>query len=101
MIHELVQTGPLTGHRGLNDFSSGMRLAMTLIETSRRLGRAERKVLRLQGRLWLAQLAMWPTAIVFSAVLVAGAVWVLRRRSAGHRPEPAPRSIDPAGDQAP
>jgi hypothetical protein len=53
--------------------------AMTLIETSRRLGRAERKVLRLQRRLWLAQLAMWPTVIVLAAGLLAAVVWVRRR----------------------
>ncbi len=53
---------------------------MTLIETSRRLGRAERKVLRLQRRLWLAQLAMWPTIIVLVTLLV-GVLWVVRRRS--------------------
>lgn len=58
-----------------------MCLAMTLIETSRRLGRAERKVLRLQRRLWLAQLAMWPTVIVLAAGLLAAVVlWVRRRR---------------------
>jgi len=78
-----------------------MCLAMTLIETSRRLGRAERKVLRLQRRLWLAQLAMWPTVIVLVAGLLAAVVWVLRRRSAGHRPEPGSASIDPAGQHAP
>lgn len=52
---------------------------MTLIETSRRLGRAERKVLRLQRRLWLAQLAMWPTVAVLAAGLLAAVVWVRRR----------------------
>lgn len=76
-----------------------MCLAMTLIETSRRLGRAERKVLRLQRRLWLAQLAIWPTVIVLVAGLLAAVVWVLRRRSAdrGHEPEPASASVDPVG----
>lgn len=95
-----MQTSPLTARYGLNHLPSGMCLAMTLIETSRRLGRAERKVLRLQRRLWLAQLAMWPTVIVLAAGLLAAVVWVLRRRSAGRGPEPASVSIDPAGQPA-
>lgn len=74
---------------------------MTLMETSRRLGRAERKVVRLQRRLWLAQLAMWPTVIVLVAGLLAALVWVLRRRSAERGPEPNPASIDPAGQHTP
>jgi hypothetical protein len=63
---------------------------MTVIETSQRLRRTQRKVLRLQRRMWLAQLAVWPTAIVL-AVLLVGALWVLwQRRSAGRRPASAP-----------
>ena len=76
----LAQTSPLTRQYGLNHLLSGMWRAMTLIETSRRLRRAERKVLRLQRRMWLAQLAMWPTVIVLVAGLLAVVVWVLRRR---------------------
>jgi hypothetical protein len=57
---------------------------MNVIETSRRLGRGERKVLRLQRQLWLAQLAMWPTAIAL-AVLLVGASVLAWRRSAGGR----------------
>ncbi|ORA09558.1 hypothetical protein [Mycobacterium arosiense] len=74
---------------------------MTVIETSRRLGRAERKVLRLQRRLWLAQLAMWPIAIVLAAALLAGTVWVLRRKTAGQGLDPTPTAIEPAGDHVP
>ncbi len=48
---------------------------MTVIETSRRLGRAERKVLRLQRRLWFAQRAIWRTAIVLAVLLVGGVLW--------------------------
>ena len=63
---------------------------MTVIETSQRLRRTQRKVLRLQGRLWLAQLAVWPTAI-FLALLLVGALWVLwQRRSTGRRHASAP-----------
>lgn len=71
---------------------------MTVIETSRRLGRAERKVLRLQRRLWLAQLAMWPTVIVLAILLAGGALWVVRRRSTGGRHAAAPASTAPADE---
>lgn len=72
---------------------------MTVIETSRRLGSAERKVMRLQRRLWLAQLAMWPTVFVLAAAVVAGVVWVLRRK-VDRQPGPPPAAIDPAGAPA-
>jgi len=55
---------------------------MALIETSQRLRGTQRKVLRLQRRLWLAELALWPTVIVL-AVLMAGVLWIAWRRSAG------------------
>lgn len=74
---------------------------MTVIETSRRLGRAERKVLRLQRRLWFAQLAMWPTVIALAVVLVGGVLWVLRRRSTGGRHAAAPGANAPAGEHTP
>lgn len=74
---------------------------MTVIETSRHMGRAERKVLRLQRRLWLAQLAMWPTLTVLAVLLVAGALWVARRRSTGGRHAAAPASSAPAGEYTP
>jgi hypothetical protein len=70
---------------------------MTVIETSRRLGRAERKVLRLQRRLWFAQLAMWPAVIVLTVVLVGGVLWVVRRRAAGGRHAAAPPANASAG----
>lgn len=74
---------------------------MTVIETSRRLGRAERKVLRLQRRLWLAQVAMWPTVIVLVVLLVGGVLWVVRRRSAGGRHAAAEAANAPAGEYTP
>lgn len=74
---------------------------MTVIETSRRIGRAERKVLRLQRRLWLAQVAMWPTVIVLAVLLVGGVLWVVRRRSTHGRHAAAPATNAPAGEYAP
>jgi hypothetical protein len=76
-------------------------LAMTLIDTPRRLGRAERKVLRLQRRLWFAQLAIWPTVIVLAVLLVGGVLWVVRRRSGGGRHATPPAANGPAGEYTP
>ena len=75
-------------------------MTMTMIETSRRLGRAERKVLRLQRRLWLAQLAMWPTMIVLVALLV-GVLWVVRRRSSPGRHAAETATNGEAGQNTP
>jgi hypothetical protein len=48
--------------------------------------RAERKVLRVQRRLWLAQLAFWPAVIALAVVGVVAA-WKLWQRSAQRRPD--------------
>ncbi|GAB1815741.1 hypothetical protein MUNTM_47810 [Mycobacterium sp. MUNTM1] len=74
---------------------------MTVIETSRRLGRAERKVLRLQRRLWLAQLAVWPTVIALAVLLVGGVLWVVRQRSTGGRHAADPAATAPAREHTP
>lgn len=74
---------------------------MTVLETSRRLGRAERKMLRLQRRLWLAQLAMWPALIVLAVLLVGGVLWAVRRRSTGGRHAAAPAAGYPAAEYTP
>lgn len=57
------------------------------MDTVTRLRHTQQRLLKVQRRLWLAQLAMWPTLVVTGAVAVAGAVWYLRRRSAGGRHE--------------
>lgn len=44
----------------------------------------QRRVLRLQRRLWLAELALWPTAILL-AVLAAAGAWLLWRRTSQRR----------------
>ncbi|MGZ4582815.1 MAG: hypothetical protein ACXVYI_00385 [Mycobacterium sp.] len=41
----------------------------------------QRRVLRLQRRLWLAEMALWPTAILAGILLSAGAFALLRRKS--------------------
>ncbi|KUI28800.1 hypothetical protein [Mycobacterium sp. GA-2829] len=57
------------------------------METVTRVRHAQQRLLKVQRRLWLAQLAMWPTLIVTGVAVVAGVVLVLRRRSAGGRHE--------------
>ncbi len=59
----------------------------------------QKRVLRLQRHLWLAELALWPTAILLSMLLATGA-WVLWQRKARERgaatataaPVPAPET---------
>ncbi|OBA79938.1 hypothetical protein A9W99_17600 [Mycobacterium sp. 1164966.3] len=48
--------------------------------------RAERKVLRVQRRLWLAQLELWPAVVTLAAVGVVAA-WKLWQRSVQRRPD--------------
>jgi hypothetical protein len=57
------------------------------METVTKLRHGQQRLLKVQRRLWLAQLAMWPTLIVTGVAVAAGAVWLLRRRSAGGRHE--------------
>ena len=57
-----------------------------------KVGRAERRVVRLQRRIWLAQLLMWPTLLVTGAV---GAVVLVRAWRARQAPAPATFSAAP------
>lgn len=57
------------------------------MDTVTRLRHAQQRILKVQRRLWLAQIAMWPTLVVAGLVTVAAAVFLLRRRSAGGRHE--------------
>jgi hypothetical protein len=50
-----------------------------------RLRRAEQKVVKVQRRIWLAQVLVWPTVIVAAATTVAALVWFFRRDAAGNR----------------
>lgn len=51
--------------------------------------RTERRVVRIQRRVWLAQLLLWPTLLVAA---VAGAAWLITSRK---RAEPVPVSPPP------
>jgi len=50
-----------------------------------RLRRAEQRVVKVQRRIWLAQVLAWPTVIAAGATAVGALVWFHRRRSAGNR----------------
>lgn len=73
---------------------------MTVIETAQRLRGAQRKVLRLQRRLWLAELALWPAALLLAA-LVAVTGWLLWRRKVVRAGGPRPGPQAPPREYAP
>jgi hypothetical protein len=71
----------------------GTRAGMTLLT---RLRRTERTILKAQRRLWLLQIALWPTLVLtVISMLAAGAWWFLRRNSAPPQPAPAGRHEAP------
>jgi hypothetical protein len=52
-----------------------------------RLRHAQQRVVRVQRRVWLAQVLAWPAVIIAGLLAVAGAVVFLRRGRAGGRHE--------------
>jgi hypothetical protein len=68
------------------------------METLTRLRTAQRKVVKLQRRLWLAEMLLWPT-LVLTGVAVAGAVVALlrRRRNSGRHELPETPGAHRAG----
>jgi hypothetical protein len=48
---------------------------------------AEKRIVKYQRRMWLAQVLMWPTIVVGAAAAAGALVWFLRSRSAGGRHE--------------
>ena len=52
-----------------------------------RLRHAQQRIVRVQRRVWLVQVLMWPTVIAAGVSSVGGLVWILRRRYAGGRHE--------------
>lgn len=74
---------------------------MTVKETSQRVWRGRRKVMRLQRDLWLAQVALWPT-LILSAILLSVAIWVVwQRKSHGRQLEAVPPVTQPPMPAAP
>ncbi|CAN5160857.1 hypothetical protein BH09ACT8_BH09ACT8_09320 [soil metagenome] len=53
-----------------------------------KLGRAERRAVRLQRRIWLAQTLMWPTLAVLGVVGGVALVRIVRARQANATTEP-------------
>jgi hypothetical protein len=52
-----------------------------------RLRHAQQRIVKVQRRVWLAQVLMWLAVIAAGVSSVGGLVWFLRRRSAGGRHE--------------
>ncbi|OBF36726.1 hypothetical protein A5724_12720 [Mycobacterium sp. ACS1612] len=46
-----------------------------------RLRDAQRQVVKIQRRVWLVEVLMWPAAIVSGVLAVGGLLYVLRRRT--------------------
>lgn len=52
-----------------------------------RVRHAEKRIMKYQRRVWLAQVLMWPTIIAGTVAATGALVWLLRSRSAGGRHE--------------
>jgi hypothetical protein len=52
-----------------------------------RLRHAQQRIVRVQRRVWLARVLVWPTVIAAGVSSVVGLEWFLRRRHAGGRHE--------------
>jgi len=52
-----------------------------------RLRHAQERIVRVQRRVWLAQILAWPTVIAAGLLSAGGVVWFVRRRQAGGRHE--------------
>jgi hypothetical protein len=91
-------SGTVAAEGCFNGLPWGICAAMNVKEASRRARRAEQMVLRLQRRLWFAQLALWPT-VVLSGILVMAAAWALwRRKSDGRQADTVPPGSDSPND---
>ncbi|HKV21806.1 MAG TPA: hypothetical protein VJR50_22460 [Mycobacterium sp.] len=52
-----------------------------------RLRHAQQRIVRVQRRVWLAQVLLWPTVVAAGALSVAGVVLIVRRGRGGGRHE--------------
>ena len=79
-------------HRGRGRATSSVFIQLVVgiperMDKLTRLRHAQRRIVRVQRRLWLAEVLMWPTVIAAGVSAVGGLVWFLRQRSAGGRHE--------------
>ena len=79
-------------HRGRGRATSSVFIQLVVgiperMDKLTRLRHAQRRIVRVQRRLWLAEVLMWPTVIAAGVSSVGGLVWFLRQRSAGGRHE--------------
>jgi hypothetical protein len=52
-----------------------------------RLRHAQQRIVKVQRRVWLGQVLIWPTIVATGMLSVGGLLWILRRRNAGGRHE--------------
>ncbi len=74
---------------------AGKTAAMSIEAGWRGVRNGRRRVVRLQRRLWLAELALWPTGIAVVALAGAGGWLLWQRKSRARRAETAaPAPVD-------
>ncbi|GFG50110.1 hypothetical protein [Mycolicibacterium agri] len=52
-----------------------------------RLRHTQQRIVKVQRRVWLAQVLAWPTAVAAGLLSIAGLVWLARRRHSSGRHE--------------
>jgi hypothetical protein len=57
------------------------------MEKLTRLRHARHGIVKVQRRLWLTEVLMWPAVIAAGVLSIAGLVWILRRRYTGGQHE--------------
>jgi hypothetical protein len=77
--HAVTGVGRFSGDRSWASESAWTKLA--------RLRLTEKRIVKYQRRVWLAQVLMWPTILIGAVLAVGALVWFLRSRSAGGRHE--------------
>ena len=53
-----------------------------------RIRHAEKRIVKVQRRVWLAQVVMWPSLTIVGLLAIGGAVWAVRRSAGGRHEMP-------------
>ena len=53
------------------------------MDTLTRLRNAQQRIVKVERRLWFAQILMWPSVIAAGGLSIGTIAWFLRRRTAG------------------